>query len=386
MERFHRDIHDGEEMPPYVPDGDNNRDISTISVNAPDFMHIPGIPLLKAKYRRGVGGAEVVQHSSNAGSAWLRFNHDNPNDREQHSYDITVTSAAAPQWMHSPQHKNMGVVPKPWRKPEPQTVIHNVNVKNGRSNPGERGHNYHYLRPPHKQRIAYHTRGHPAKSRNKQTGVFRHVPHSSAVSAYGPEFLKVDGVPLIKFACGPNAHLASHGNHMRHLRPQTSDTPRSTKNIDPRGRAARKGAVSYEAPAFMKVPGINVARGPVENMEPIVVGKDRKPIISPRDQARVARRLTTGKRARVTPQTKPSVVLGRRPSNPDGSPMQVRDPTPAQKAAAARRAKSNHILVPTRPSTAGTRGNEGRDGVFLGSRKSGSRRAAQAALKVPYGE
>jgi hypothetical protein len=55
VERFHRDIHDGEEMPPYVPDGDNNRDISTISVNAPDFMHIPGIPLLKAKYRRGGG-------------------------------------------------------------------------------------------------------------------------------------------------------------------------------------------------------------------------------------------------------------------------------------------------------------------------------------------
>ena len=146
--RFHRDVHDGEKMPPYNPEGDHNRDVSTISQNAPDFMHIPGIPTVKAVYRKGVGGAEVVQHSTNAGSAWLRFNHDEPNGRDQHNYDITVTSAAAPQWMHSPQHKDMGVRPKPWRKPEPQTVIHNIQMKNGRSNPGEKGHNYHYLRPP----------------------------------------------------------------------------------------------------------------------------------------------------------------------------------------------------------------------------------------------
>jgi hypothetical protein len=373
-------------MPPYEPEGDHNRDVSTISVNAPDFMHIPGIPVVQATYRKGVGGAEVVQHSSSAGSAWLRYDHDNPNDREQHSHDITVTSAAAPQWMHSPQHKKMGVVPKPWRKPEPQTVIHNINVKNGRSNPGEKGHNYHYLRPPHEQRIAFHTRGHPATTRSKKSGFFKHVPHASAVSAYGPEFLKVDGVPVIKFACRANAHLASQGNHMRNLRPQTSDTPRLSGKIDPRGRAARKSAVSYDAPAFMKVPGITVARGPVEGMHPMVVGKNRKPIVSPRDQARVQRRLTTGRRTRINPQTKQSAVLGRVPSNPDGSPMHVQDPTPAQKAAAARRAKSDHIIVPTRPSTVGTRANEGRDGVFIGSRKSTSRRAAQAALKVPYGE
>ncbi len=360
---------------------DHTRDISAFSDNCPDWMHIPGVPTVPARYRKGVRGAEVVSGASNA-SAYLRYDVDNPNMREQHEHEITVVSAAAPSWMHSEQHHKTGVRGYKWRKPEPATANHNVAVSHARNPPGDKGHNYHYDRAPDRQRIAYDTRRENIKKLDPSTGVYRHMPHSSVVSQHGPAHFAVRGIPLVKFP-QPKSHMASAGSHCRNLRPQTADTPRA---VNPTGRAARRGAVSFDAPPFMKVPGVIIARGPVPGMEPMVIGQDRNPQINQADLKRVRKKLATGRaRARVNPQQQHSSVLGQAPANPDGSPITPREPSPAQRAAMARARAAHQLMVPARPSTVGSRtSGDGRDGACLGSRRSRSVRARKAALTVPY--
>jgi hypothetical protein len=396
--RLHKDVHDGNIQSDYVipksggkyhfvnpnlpKDADvipkHTHDISAFSDNCPDWMHIPMVPIVPAKYKKGVGGAEVVSCANNA-SAWHRFDHDNPNVKMQHPHDVTVTSQAAPEWMHSPR-KDLKDAAKPmkWRRPEPMTTQHNISAAHARSRPGDRGHHYFYLRHPNQQRIGYNDVKHKHSEKTKSSdGTYKSIPHSSAVSQYGPGHFHIQGVPLLKFEhskSDPSAGVYVHG-----VRPQTADAPRDIRRNHP---SARRGAISFDAPKHMKVPGIQVSGPPVPTMEPTFYGKDRQPILEKQVKLQIQKKLSTVKR-RLTannPQQRGSTVLGRAPSNPDGTPIYSRPTTLKEQAQRAALAAKGNVVVPARPSTSS---NDGRNGTFLGSRRSRSKRAT-AKLSVPY--
>jgi len=407
--RFHKDVHDGELQSDYVisshkikggkPDGkyhfvnpnrpkskenqslhDHSRDVSAFSDNCPDWMHIPLVPIVPAKYKTGCGGAEVVSGAANNASAWHRFDHDNPNQKIQHPHDVTVNSQAAPEWMHSPRKDLKDTAPPmKWRRPEPMTTQHNIQTAHGRSQPGEKGHNYHYLRHPDQQRVGYdaHQHKHSEQTRSKD-GCYKSIPHASAVSKYGPGHFHIQGVPLLKFQhpkSDPSAGVYVHG-----VRPQTADTPRTTRKNHP---STQRGAISYDAPPHMKVPGIKVSGGPVPDMPPTTYGSDREAILSDQVRSQIKKKVTTGRRKKMTannPQHKGSTVLGRAPSNPDGTPIHSKPVSLKEQAKRNAMAAKGNVIVPARPSTSS---NDGRHGNFLGSRRSRSKRAS-ATLSVPY--
>ena len=361
---------------------DNTKDISAFSDNCPDWMHIPMVPVVPAKYRSGVGGAEVVSGANNA-SAWIRFDHDNPNSKTQHDHDITVNSQAAPEWMHSPRrvtNEQGSTNTMKWKKPEPRTTQHNIDTAHGRSMPGEKGHNYFYLRHPDQQRIPYNKKNkHAQDSRNKKDGTYTSIPHASVVSKYGPGHFHIQGVPIVKFqSC--KSHDPSAGPYVSGARPQTADTPRSVRRNHP---SAQRGAISFDAPPHMKVPGVKVAGGPVPNMKPMVYGADRKPAMDPKERIRVAKKLATGRRPkyRINPQQRHSVVLGGKPSNPDGTPIHPSLGPTLSLMEQENLKKGNVIVHPKRPSTSS---NDGRNGVsFLGAGKRKYKRTGKKIV-VPF--
>jgi len=364
-----------------------SRDISAFSDDCPDWMHIPMVPVIPSHYKTGVGGAEVISGANNS-SSWLRYDHSNPNVKLQHPHDITVNSEAAPIWMHSPRRNldsEQARGPMKWRKPEPRTTAHNISTAHGRSLAGERSHNYHYLRHPDKQIVHFEERSKYAQdTRSKKDGTYSSIPHASVVSKYGPEHFHIKGVPLIKFQV-PKSDPQG-GPFLNGTRPMTADAPPTSRRSHP---SARRGAISYDAPPHMRVPGIKVNGHPIGlPIEPTVYGKNRKPMLRPEEMKQITRKKQAiGRRlkprAMANMQQRRSAVLGGAPSHPDGTPLRPKPTSLKQQATMKQKEQErNPILgrIPTRPSTSS---NDGRDGIYLGSGRCSSRRTS-AKLSVPY--